>query len=250
MSAIFGFLGLLVFAALIIGLAKPKLILRWSNKPTRLKVIVLCIIIMAFISIFSSFTESPEKKRLTSEKSESENIPKYSIIEKTDISSSGAKRLRVRASVDILLNKDEITAICNDIIEKGSYKRNKIKAVQFYFYLPNTDTRGEFTAAHAEWAPNGVWADAARLQKTDYSKYQFKIEIASKIVWEDKTGLSIEKKRDIYFYLVVVQDSLNNANIKDANRKSYKIIAKKFNISLNDAEEIAGEGLTRSWPIP
>lgn len=39
MSEILGLLSIALFIALIVGLVKPSLVLRWTNKPTRLKVI-------------------------------------------------------------------------------------------------------------------------------------------------------------------------------------------------------------------
>ena len=39
MEVIIGLLIVILFIALIVGLVKPALILRWTNKPTRLKVI-------------------------------------------------------------------------------------------------------------------------------------------------------------------------------------------------------------------
>ena len=38
MEVILGLLNFVLFITFIVGLVKPSLILRWSNKPTRLKV--------------------------------------------------------------------------------------------------------------------------------------------------------------------------------------------------------------------
>ena len=180
----------------------------------------------------------------------SQKIPQYSIVKTEDVSSRDAKRLRVRASVDTLLDETQVRAICNEIIEKNSYKKNGYKAVQFLFYLPDTDINGQFTSALAEWAPNGIWADAAKMDNGDYSAYKLKIEIAKKVEWTDKTGLTSEKKREIFYQLVVVEDSLFNVGAEGVSKKSHNIIAKRYNVSLENVDEIVKEGLLKSWPIP
>ena len=55
MELILGLLIIILFIALIVGLVKPALILRWTNKPTRLKVFgywILSFIIIIFYLIF------------------------------------------------------------------------------------------------------------------------------------------------------------------------------------------------------
>src|SRR5688572_30208467 len=54
MAGILGLLSFALFIALIVGLVKPSLILRWTNKPTRLKVVgywFLSIIITGILSV-------------------------------------------------------------------------------------------------------------------------------------------------------------------------------------------------------
>ena len=181
---------------------------------------------------------------------DSQQIPQYSILKIEDVSSPNAKRLRVRALVDSVLNENQIRAICNEIIKKESYKKNGYKAVQFLFYIPDTDINGQFTSALAEWAPNGIWADAAKMNNGDYSAHKLKVELAKKVEWTDKTGLADEKKREIFYQLVVVEDSLFNVGAKNISEKSHKIIAKKYNLTLEDVDEIAIEGQIKNWPIP
>ena len=54
MAGILGLLSFALFIALIVGLVKPSLVLRWTNKPTRLKVIgywFLSIIITGILGV-------------------------------------------------------------------------------------------------------------------------------------------------------------------------------------------------------
>ena len=60
MEMILGLLNFILFIALIVGLVKPALVLRWTNKPTRLKVFgywILSFIIIIFLGLMFVDTE-------------------------------------------------------------------------------------------------------------------------------------------------------------------------------------------------
>ena len=58
MSAFLGFLSFGLFIALIVGLVKPEIILRWSKNPTRLKVFGYWILSIFIIGIIGVSMES------------------------------------------------------------------------------------------------------------------------------------------------------------------------------------------------
>jgi hypothetical protein len=58
MDAFFGLLSFLLIIALIIGLIKPRIILRWDNKPTRLKVFGYWVLAFVLIGIIGVATTS------------------------------------------------------------------------------------------------------------------------------------------------------------------------------------------------
>jgi hypothetical protein len=65
MEMILGLLNFILFIALIVGLVKPALILRWTNKPTRLKVFgywILSFIVIIFLGSMFVDTEPNPKK--------------------------------------------------------------------------------------------------------------------------------------------------------------------------------------------
>lgn len=62
MSAFLGFLSFGLFTALIVGLVKPEIILRWSKKPTRLKVFGYWILAIFIIGIIGISIESENTK--------------------------------------------------------------------------------------------------------------------------------------------------------------------------------------------
>ena len=54
MTGILGLLSFPLFVALIVGLVKPSLVLRWTNKPTRIKVIGYWFLSLIFIGILEA----------------------------------------------------------------------------------------------------------------------------------------------------------------------------------------------------
>lgn len=66
MTAILGFLSFALFIAFIVGLVKPALVLRWTNKPTRLKVFGYWILATFLVGIIAVATESDEDRAKSS----------------------------------------------------------------------------------------------------------------------------------------------------------------------------------------
>ena len=102
MEMILGLLNFILFIALIVGLVKPALILRWTNKPTRLKVIgywILSIIITSVLAVMVIDTKIDSKTVIQTGKLEIEEgsyldaISTLEVIEKTDSLYSNAQSL-------------------------------------------------------------------------------------------------------------------------------------------------------------
>ena len=102
MEVIIGLLNVILFIALIVGLVKPALILRWTNKPTRLKVIgywILSIIITSVLAVMVIDTKIDSKTVIQTGKLEIEEgsyldaISTLEVIEKTDSLYSNAQSL-------------------------------------------------------------------------------------------------------------------------------------------------------------
>ncbi|MBX2953470.1 MAG: hypothetical protein KF870_13255 [Leadbetterella sp.] len=85
MTTILAFLSFALFITLIVGLVKPSLILRWTNKPTRLKVFGYWVLAAFLIGIITVATENDQEKA----KSSIEAAKNY--IEKENYSSAISK---------------------------------------------------------------------------------------------------------------------------------------------------------------
>lgn len=135
MEVILGILNLILFIVLIVGLVKPALILRWTNKPTRLKVFgywILSIIITSFLSLMAIDTKIDSKTVIETGKLEIEKgnyldaISTLKEIEKTDSLYSNAQLLINTA--DSLNNlTPEQKRVAKEIILEKAKKEETLK---------------------------------------------------------------------------------------------------------------------------
>ncbi|NQT84619.1 hypothetical protein HQ563_16490 [bacterium] len=84
-------------------------------------------------------------------------------------------RLQYRVRTSRAPTEGELRAICNRIIKREK-ERKPHNALSFLFYLPDTDPHGFFTAGKAEWAPDGIWGDAAKMATGDYSRHKLAVD--------------------------------------------------------------------------
>jgi hypothetical protein len=175
MTAILGLLSFALFIALIVGLVKPALVLRWTNKPTRLKVFGYWILATFVVGIIGVATESDEDRAKSSIESaknyiEQENyssaISRLEDIDKENPLYSEAQILLQQADS---LNKmtEEEKRLAKEIEAKKSAEEEKLKqkeqlereiksindGVDFSTY------RGTVDSLQMELVLFGYWAD-------------------------------------------------------------------------------------------
>ncbi|KGL59037.1 hypothetical protein [Polaribacter sp. Hel1_85] len=135
MAGILGLLSFALFIALIVGLVKPSLVLRWTNKPTRLKVIgywFLSIIITGILGVmFIDDTVNPKANiesanKYIEEGNYSNAISELEKIQKTDTLYNNAQLLIKKA--DSLSNlTDEERRIANELKAENAKKDELLK---------------------------------------------------------------------------------------------------------------------------
>jgi hypothetical protein len=175
MTAILGLLSFALFIALIVGLVKPALVLRWTNKPTRLKVFGYWILATFVVGIIGVATESDEDRAKSSIESaknyiEQENyssaISRLEDIDKENPLYSEAQILLQQADS---LNKmtEEEKRLAKEMEAKKSAEEEKLKqkeqlereiksindGVDFSTY------RGTVDSLQMEHVLFGYWAD-------------------------------------------------------------------------------------------
>jgi hypothetical protein len=168
----------------------------------------------------------------------------YNVVAVEDVSTARAVRLKITVRVKRALSEQEIRAVAKEIIST----QRPHNAAAIFFYLPDSDTSGAFTAGKAEWAPYGRWADAANVKTGDYSHHQL-VVTAGGALGEVKpkdivSNLPDAKRREIFYELVKLQDSGGDA------AKAYGMIARRYKIPEDWVWKIADEGLKKSWPMP
>lgn len=118
MSILLSILFLVSFVALIIGIINPSLIMRWSKKPTRIKVIGLWWLVMIILSIISAVC-IPKPTSLELINSAKRNIEKEDYVEalsdlkkidETDSLYIDAKELIIKADSLLAIQKAEKAA--------------------------------------------------------------------------------------------------------------------------------------------
>jgi len=135
MAGILGLLSFALFIALIVGLIKPSLILRWTNKPTRLKVIgywFLSIIVTGILGVMFIDDTINAKANIESaskyieEGNYSNAISELEKIQKTDTLYNNAQLLIKKA--DSLSNlTDEEKRIANELKAENAKKEELLK---------------------------------------------------------------------------------------------------------------------------
>ena len=69
----------------------------------------------------------------------------------------------------------------------------------------------------------------------------------------NNSGLSESQRKQAYYDLAVLQDSIAAEDPPDRSEKmteAYSIIAKKYDITKDEMLEITAEGIEKNWPMP
>jgi hypothetical protein len=157
----------------------------------------------------------------------------------TDVSNTPRRVYNVR--VEKKLSKEELTSISNEIINKAISEKN-LKVITIFYYLPNSDENGAYTAGKAVWAPDG---DISKVFTNLPCKLVVKAGTAIGDIPEDIiVSLPMSIKNDIFERIIINQDKGMET------KQSYKEAAKQFEITPEQAEAVLFEGISKGWPMP
>lgn len=117
--------------------------------------------------------------------------PVFQLAKTEDLSFDGVSRIQIRISLPEHYSKDEIMTISRSVVADVT-KNQDLNAVAILFFGPNTDTNGAWNIASVDWAPNGKWADADKVQSGDYSNFGYAISYKSPI----STSTSLVRSRN------------------------------------------------------
>lgn len=168
-------------------------------------------------------------------------VSQYTVVSTEDVSYASVVRKSYRVRIPREMTKQELTGISNEIVHQAT-SRQKIKAIMIYYFLPDSDTSGAFTAGKATWAPSGDWSKASTsLSPTLVVETGGAMGTISQ---ENVVDLPVAKKKQIFMQIVRNEDSGME------NDQSYASVAQQFGISSDQAKKISLEGIIKGWPMP
>jgi len=98
----------------------------------------------------------------------------YEVVKREDVSEGSLVLVAFSVSVSSEPTKAELEEIANQLIAEETEVLD-VNAIGFFFYLPDSDTSGPYTAGTGDWAPNGNWDDADTVVAGDYSTHELAI---------------------------------------------------------------------------
>ncbi len=226
--------------------------------------ISLIILIILFIVVLSYIIKHENKTLTNNITSEIKTgTLKYEIVEKKDISYLNTPRMvyRILLNVDIVPTDEEIKEISKKIWENGN---KHWKEFTEFFYLPDMDVNGsayctsEYTDTGLKSFVSGIGREVGtKVIKLDNGELKKEVSPDSKneeIKYVNKelngwkyrevVSISTSKRQRIFYDLVKYQDDTGE------DVKAYSVIAKKYGISEDAVNAIAGEGALKRWSMP
>lgn len=107
-------------------------------------------------------------------------VPTYDVVEVDDISLAHSTRLRVVVTTEFPIVTEQIGALCEEVVQDLK-SQGPLNAVVVFLYDTRSMVSGAYSIARCEYAPNGVWEDAGKVQAGDYSTHRFAYEYRPKV---------------------------------------------------------------------
>lgn len=129
----------------------------------------------------------------------------------------------------------ELKLITDKII---SLESNNINSIRIWFYWPESDPTGFYTAGMATCdCINNTW-------RTDMTYSQ---AYSKSTPTTYSNALSLEKRKKIFWDLVLEED---RAGMDVSPRKSHEVIARRYSIPVSEVVKILDEAIRKGWPMP
>jgi hypothetical protein len=148
------------------------------------------------------------------------------------------RRREYRVHLARKVSEPELQEFAQDIVKLAQ----DLDAITIFFYLPESEPTGLFTAGKAEWAPGGKWEEADSPEpKRVVMEYGSAISLTPE---EERVQLPLERKKAIFMSLVKYQDQ------GMAGDESFAATAGRHGVTQEQVRKIMLEGLERNWPLP
>ena len=212
------------------------------------------------------------------QKRSTDPLPKYSIIDQKSYDAPIKTQIELHVQVDKKITESNIEQLLNKLYVEASmdrsFKYNGGKATHIFIYIYTS--REHFESGMGQWI--GMLSKVGAGTQADISIKKdllAKLQEAPKVV----NGLTEHKRRQIFNEIVTVEDRArteaeNTYPIPNPSRIGYsqtkareqiikqtqamdkllskykKELAQKHNISVDQLQDILGEGVNSNWPIP
>jgi hypothetical protein len=290
MDTIFFILFLLALLCFILGLINPRLVIKWGEKRSRGKVVLIYGIAMIFFVALGILTSTPFKKQGNQEVMEQISEQKTSRAK-----TKGLEQLKYtvldREVYDAPV-KTQVTLkllVSGDITKKGLEELLtrlylEIKKETGFKYRKNPNNIDIYAFSSKERAESGMGQWIAMLLK-NVPDEEPKISMNDRqlahlnVVSEEKFGLSEEKRKEIWAEIVKAEDRANEeaeerypvpdpskpgysqTKVKDILIKQGDLIetltekyknevTKKYGLTREQLDAIVAEAFEKDWPLP
>ena len=122
-------------------------------------------------------------------------VPTYQTVSTEDLSYSVVRRIQVRVTLPEHYSRSEIETISRAVVADVTRKQD-VNAISILFYSPNSATDAAWDIASVDWAPNGQWTDAGKVQTGNYQSFRYSVSYnpphptETTLLLSGKTGLS------------------------------------------------------------
>ena len=196
---------------------------------------------------------------LVAKKLDREFMPEFNIHKIEDVSFASAKRLVYRIEVPDVYSEAQGQMIAEHIVYTKHRTGEPVNAVGFFFYFPVADPNSRADGS-IDWAPDGKWADAMKVQTGDYNNFRFetqfwnerslptlyhdmrvRMDIFRKIAQAEKSGWNEAEKAGGTLEKTI---GLRNDLIEKYKRE----LAEANGLTEVELRKIMVEGVVNNWP--
>jgi len=152
-----------------------------------------------------------------------EQTPEYNVVSTEDVSYANVVRKTYRVRVPRKMTEQELTIISESIVSDAT-SRQKINEITIWFYLPESSTKGVFTAGMATWAPGGIWGGEPSLPPR-------LVVMVSKLglSQENIANLPLSTKQQIFTQIILLQDRGVGDDLRFTRSLACKVV-KSFSV--------------------
>lgn len=177
-------------------------------------------------------------------------VPTYDVVEVDDISLAHSVRLRVVVTTEFPIVTEQIGALCEEVVQDLK-SQGPLNAVVVFLYDTRSVVSGAYSIARCEYAPNGVWEDAGKVQAGDYSTHIFAYEYQPKV--GDPDAALPERPTEQEYNLCQQWDRLafellsESDDVAASEALAYEQIAEENGVSIQTVEDAVFKCIFWTW---